>query len=163
DEDKRKRARHEIYDAVKELVLAGKTAAFITIGDPALYSTFSYIAQLAQRDGIETRAVSGISSVTACANSLGISLGDEGEQVHIIPDTGDIEEALKLPGTKVIMKCGRDVKRVKELLGKREGISVYGVSDCGTAEERLYIGTEALPDEGIYMLTVFVKDEQKEQ
>ena len=156
-----KRNHKKIYDTVKELVFAGKTVAFLTIGDPALYSTFSYIAELARRDGIETYSVSGISSISACANSLGIPLCEGEEQLHVIPNTEKLEEFLGLPGTKVIMKCGWDMSRVKEKLKKERNISVYAVSECGTADERCYRGIEELPNDGNYMLTFLVKNKEE--
>ena len=149
----------KIYAAAKELVLAGKTVAFLTIGDPAVYSTYSYIAALAREDGIETEAVSGISSITACANRLGITLCDGEQQLHVIPDTDDLEAALKLPGTKILMKCGRDLPALKEMLRGRN-VSVYAVSNCGMSDERCFRDIEELPDDGSYMLTVIIKEGQ---
>ncbi len=156
DKKVREENHKKLYAAVKELIQNGKTATFLTIGDPALYSTYSYIAELAQADGIETYAVSGISSITACANRLGLTLCDGDEQLHVIPDTEDIEAALDLPGTKVFMKCGRDIAHIKEVL-KNRSVSVSAVSDCGMPTEKLYRSIEELPDAGNYMLTIVVK------
>ena len=148
----------KIYETVKELVSCGKKVALLTIGDPALYSTYSYIADLAQKDGVETCAVSGVSSITACANSLGITLCEGDEQLHVIPGTKDIAQALDLPGTKVFMKCGRDMTLIKETLrNRKDDLSVYAVSDHGTNNERRYFGIEELPEAGNYMLTMIIK------
>ncbi len=156
DKSVREENHRKIYEAVKELVQKGKTAAFLTIGDPALYSTYSYIAALAKEDGIVTESVSGISSITACANRLGLNLCDGDEQLHVIPDTEDIESSLDLSGTKVFMKCGRDIAHIKEVLRDR-AVSVGAVSDCGMPTEKLYRSIEELPDDGNYMLTIVVK------
>ncbi len=156
DRSVREENHKKIYAAVKKIVEEGKSAAFLTIGDPALYSTYSYIAALAKEDGIVTEAVSGISSITACANRLGLTLCDGDEQLHVIPDTEDIEAALDLPGTKVFMKCGRDIAHIKTVL-KDKGASACAVSDCGMPNERLYRSIEELPDDGNYMLTIIVK------
>ena len=153
----REENHRKIYETAKSLVLEGKTVTFLTIGDPALFSTFMYIARLAEADGIRTVAISGVSSVTACANALGINLCDSGQQLHVIPDTDDIRSSLDLPGTKLIMKCGRDILLIKEILKDRP-VSVYAVSDCGMPEEKCYYGLDELPDEGNYMLTLIVKD-----
>ena len=151
------RNHKKIYETAKDLVLQGKNVTFLTIGDPSLYSTYSYIAKLAKQDGINTQSISGISSLTACANRLGITLCERDEQLHVIPDASDIEEALKNHGTKVFMKCGKDIAHIKEVL-KDKSLSVYAVSDCGMPGERLYRSVEELPDDGNYMLTVIVKD-----
>lgn len=158
DEKERSRNHRKIYETAKALVLQGKIVSFLTIGDPALYSTYSYIAALARKDGIEACAVSGVSSITVCANRLGITLCDGNEQLHVIPRTEDIEEALRLPGAKVIMKCGNDMPLVKKLLRGKEGIAVYAISGCGTPREKCYRSIDELPDDGNYMLTVIVLD-----
>ena len=158
DESVRARNHQIIYETAKKLVSEKKTVSFLTIGDPALYSTYAYIADLAQKDGIKTQAVSGISSITACANRLGVTLCEAGTQLHVIPDTEDIESMLELPGTKVLMKCGRSISVIKEKLkGKR--VSIYAVENCGMPEEKCYRSLDEIPDIGSYMLTIIVKEE----
>ena len=157
DESVRARNHQVIYETVKKLVAENKTVSFLTIGDPALYSTYSYIAELAKKDGIKTMAVSGVSSITACANRLGLTLCDGKEQLHVFPDTEDIENALNLSGTKVLMKCGRSVPDIKEKL-KGKKVSVYAVCNCGMPDEKCYRSLDEIPDDGSYMLTVIIKD-----
>ncbi len=157
DESVRVRNHQIIYETVKKLVEENKTVSFLTIGDPALYSTYSYIAELAKKDGIKTVAVSGVSSITACANRLGLTLCDGKEQLHVFPDTEDIENALNLSGTKVLMKCGRSVPDIKEKL-KGKKVSVYAVCNCGMPDEKCYRSLDEIPDDGSYMLTVIIKD-----
>ena len=158
DEEKKYQNHRRLYETVKEHVLEGKTVSFLTIGNPAVYSTFSYIAELAYKDGIEVRCVSGVSSITACANRLGIPLVEGNDQLHVLPQTDDIEDALNLPGTKVIMKSGKEISSIKELLRKRQGISVFAVSECGMAEEKCYFSVNDIPDDGKYMITIIVKE-----
>lgn len=157
-----RKARHrEIYAAVRAQIEQGRSVAFLTIGDPGMYSTFSYIADLAVEDGIKTKPVSGISSVSACAARLGICLCRQNEQLHIIPDAKDLETALDYPGCKVIMKCGNDLSAIRKSLETHaiksgEKMSVYAVSECGMPQERVYPDTESLPDAAGYLTTVFV-------
>ena len=158
DAGEREKNHIKIYETVKDLVMQGKTVSFLTIGDPAIFSTFSYIADLAREDGIDAYAVNGISSITAAANRLGVALCEKEDQLHVISEISDIQGSLDLPGTKVIMKCGRDIGVIKEILRKRgDSISVYGVSDCGTEKEKCYMTLEDLPDEGNYMMTLLIK------
>lgn len=157
DENKRIHNHRRIYETVKKLVLEGKIVSFITIGDPALYSTYSYVSDLARKDGIETHSISGITSLTACANRLGISLCEGREQLHVIPTIDDIDDALDLPGTKVIMKCGKRIKTVKEKLRSKVGIDVYAISGCGTSNERCFRSLEEIPEDEIYMMTMILK------
>ena len=66
-----------------------------------------------KKDGIDTYAVNGISSITAAANRLGVALCEKEDQLHVISEISDIQGSLDLPGTKVIMKCGRDIGVIK--------------------------------------------------
>ena len=155
----------EIYENVQPLLQQGQKVAFLTIGDPTVYSTFSYIAKLAEQDGFRVEMVNGITSFCACAASLGISLCDGDAELHVISGTENIEEVLNLPGTKVIMKCSRSMLQLRRRLIQLEEESrdterpaeIYAVSDCGTPEERLYFGAEQLPEDAPYMTTVIVK------
>ena len=166
DKDALKTIHREIFETVKKLIEDGKKVAFLTIGDPCVYSTFSYIAQLAKEEGIEVKTISGINSFTASAARLGISLCDGDEELHVISDVRDLKEALKLPGTKVIMKCVRSMPYIKECLSEHEkdcvengkNLEVFAVSECGLPEEKLYFGIEELPDEANYMMTITVKE-----
>ena len=156
----------EIFETVKKPIEEGKTVSFLTIGDPAVYSTFSYIAEIARKEGIEVRTISGINSFCASASRLGISLCDGEEQLHVISDTKDIEEALNLPGTKVIMKCVRSMSFIKGCLIEHEKncmkkgtkLEVYAVSECGLSEEKLFFGIEELPEDAKYLMTIIVKE-----
>ena len=160
DESVRVKNHQIIYEKVKKLVLdEKKKVSFLTIGDPAIYSTYSYIANLAQKDGIKTQAVSGVSSINACANRLGVTLCEAGTQFHVIPDAKNIESMLELPGTKVLMKCGRNISVIKDKLNEKR-VSVWAVENCGMPEEKCYRSLDEIPDSGNYMLTVIVKEEK---
>lgn len=148
------------YQTLRPVLATGKSAAFLTIGDPAIYSTFSCIAALAQADGHSVRTVSGITSFCAAAAACGIDLCSGHEELHIIPGRRkSIQESLRYPGTKVIMKSGRNISAIKEALLQLEqagSVSVYAVQDCGLPEEKILSGAQAIPDDG-YMTTIIVK------
>lgn len=84
----------------------GKDVACLTLGDPTIYSTYIYIHRLVKAMGYETQIINGIPSFCAVSARLEDSLVDRSEQLHVIPSTYGIEEALKLPGTRVFMKAG---------------------------------------------------------
>ena len=157
---------HSIYDTVKPFLVDGQNVSFLTIGDPTIYSTFSYIAELARKDDIEVRLINGVTSFCACAASLGVSLCDGGTELHVVSDTNDLDDILRLSGTKVIMKCGRNMPEIREKLidyvmenskvGK--SVKIYAVANCGTENEKRFIGVETIPDEMPYMTTIIVKE-----
>ena len=90
-----------------EVLDAGKDAAFLTLGDPTVYATSMYIHQRIAGMGYRTSIVSGVPSFCAAAAKLDVSLGEKQEQIHIIPASYDVEAAMQLPGTKILMKAGK--------------------------------------------------------
>ena len=48
--------------ALEAALDTGKNVVFLTLGDPTIYSTFSYVQKRVEADGYETRLVSGITS-----------------------------------------------------------------------------------------------------
>ncbi|EFM12248.1 precorrin-2 C20-methyltransferase [Paenibacillus curdlanolyticus YK9] len=73
---------------------AGRDIAFVTEGDPNLYSTFIHMARLMQKlhPEVPIRSVPGISSVLGAAARLNVPLADGDDQVAIVPATGDRDE-----------------------------------------------------------------------
>lgn len=160
DADLLKELHQEIYQKVRDHLVEDKKVAFLTIGDPATYSTFTYIMEIAKKDGFETELVSGVTSYDAAAARLGIALCEGEEELHIGTAQSDLEELIKLPGTKIIMKSGRSLRNVKAVLQKAEQDQqayVYAVSDCGLPDEKLFYSADEIPEDGEYMTTIIVK------
>ncbi len=151
----------QFYEKYKQLLLDGYNLAFLTIGDPTIYSTFGYIMKYAKADGIEVEIVNGITSFCGTAAASGIVISEGNENIHILSGQGDIDEELKLPGTKVIMKSGKKLTTIKEKLVKLESegrVSVHAVIDCGMETEQIFTSAMTIPDEIKYMMTIIVKD-----
>ncbi|CBK74941.1 Precorrin-2 methylase [Butyrivibrio fibrisolvens 16/4] len=151
----------EFYDKYRQLIMDGYNLAFLTIGDPTVYSTFGYIMKLAKKDGIEVEIINGITSFCGSAAAAGILLSERDENIHIISGQGNLEEELKISGTKIIMKSGRNVASIKERLLELEQadkISVYAVVDCGMETEQIFNGAMMIPDDSKYMMTIIIKD-----
>ena len=82
----------------------GKDVAYLTLGDPTIYSTYMYIQRIIKEKGYETSIINGIPSFCAAASKLNESLADRADELHVIPSSYDIRNALRYPGTKVLMK-----------------------------------------------------------
>ncbi|MBR5635440.1 MAG: precorrin-2 C(20)-methyltransferase [Pseudobutyrivibrio sp.] len=161
DEEALARMHAEFYEKYRQLIMEGYNLAFLTIGDPTVYSTFGYIMKLAKKDGIEVEIINGITSFCGSAAAAGTLLSERDENIHIISGQGNLEDDLKLPGTKIIMKSGRNVAKIKERLlemEQAEKISVYAVVDCGMETEQIFNGAIMIPDDSKYMMTIIIKD-----
>ncbi|MBQ3786582.1 MAG: precorrin-2 C(20)-methyltransferase, partial [Lachnospiraceae bacterium] len=100
-----KEEREAVHDQTAGRIVGfcreGKNVAFITLGDPCVYSTYTYVARLVSQQGIKTRFINGVTSFQAAAAALDIDLVLQDEMLHVIPGCADPVEALKLPGTKI--------------------------------------------------------------
>ena len=131
--------------------------AFLTLGDPTIYSTYMYLHKKITELGFETEIVSGIPSFCAAAARLGISLVENREQMHIIPATYGIDEVMHMSGTKVLMKAGRKVSSLKEEV-KKMGARAMLVENCGMKNEKLYTNLEMVPEKTGYYTVLIVKE-----
>ena len=61
----------------------GKNAVFLTLGDPTVYSTFTYIEKRIKKRGYETGIVSGIPSFCAAAACMDVPLTEWNQELHI--------------------------------------------------------------------------------
>jgi precorrin-2/cobalt-factor-2 C20-methyltransferase len=102
----------------------GKSIAFITEGDPTLYSTFVYLQREAPKRWPDVRieVVPGVTSVTAVPAVAGIALADGRERIAIVPAAYGVEDAdelLRKFDTVVFMKIGPEMSRIVEALERR--------------------------------------------
>lgn len=72
---------------VWEELSAGKDVAFVTEGDPLLYSTFIHMMRVMKEQHPDVNIVSipGISSINGTASRLGLPFADGDEQIAIVP------------------------------------------------------------------------------
>ena len=162
DKDRLEKSHREGTQKVAEVLDAGKDAAFLTLGDPTVYATSMYIHQRIAGMGYRTSIVSGVPSFCAAAAKLGVSLGEKQEQIHIIPASYDVEAAMQLPGTKILMKAGKKMPVVRQCVKEHHGWAAM-VENCGMAEEHLWINAEDMPEHPGYYTLVIVKDRKDEE
>ncbi len=146
---------------VWEYLAAGQTVAFLTLGDPTVYSTYLYLHRLVIAQGGEAEIVSGVPSFCAAAARLNMGLVERNEPLHIIPASYQIEEALRLSGTKVLMKAGSRIKAVKEQL-VQSGEHAVMVENCGMPDERCFYSAREIPEDAGYYSLMIVKDKCSE-
>ena len=150
------------YQKVSEEIIKkldeGKNVAYLTLGDPTVYSTYIYIQRIVKKCGYDAEIINGVPSFCAVAAKLGDSLADRSEQLHIIPSNYDIKEALKLPGNKILMKAASKLSDVKKVL-KEQGQKAWMIENCGMEEEKIYHSVEEMPEKATYYTTLLVKEE----
>lgn len=137
----------EVYDrAAKELgahLDAGRDVAVLCEGDPFLYGSFMYLfARLAERYPVEV--VPGVSSLTACAATLGAPLAARNDVLAVIPaplDEDDLRQRLAAADAAAIVKIGRHFTKVRAVL-----------SDLGLLDRSRYIEHATMENQRILPL-----------
>jgi len=130
-------------DAIGERLLAGRSVAFLTEGDPSVFSTFGYVREEALRrwPRLSVEVVPGVTSITSVAMVGGVPLADGQERVAIIPATygvADLVDLLERFDTVVLMKLGGELPVILEAL-ERTGLTerAFFVSKATMPEQRV--------------------------
>lgn len=155
DKEKVHQRHVEIAQTIVQKLDTGEDVAMLNLGDVSVFSTFSYIMEIVQANGYEVEVIPGVTSFCAVAGKLKVSLTSMNEPLHILP-ASTIEEAIELPGTKVIMKAGKSMDEVKRILTQR-GVDVKGVQNCGLPNEKICHNAGDLSNELGYFTTLIVK------
>ena len=134
--------------AVAEEFAAGAaTIAFGTLGDPNLYSTFSYLAQTV-RDlvpEVTVETVAGITAMQDLASRAGLSLAEGTEPVTLVPLNGALsalDQALARGGTVVGYKVGAAASPAPGIL--RDRLQAAGRLDDAIIGARLGLPGELI-------------------
>lgn len=138
----------------------GQDIAFLTLGDPAVYSTYRYLHGLVKARGYPAETVPGVPSFCAAAAALDVPLCEGGEPLHILPAAcEELPEALSLPGTKVLMKSGGGFPQVLEALREKDLLgSALLAERCGLPDQRLLRGLSEFSDTPGYFTVILVKE-----
>ena len=155
-------AHEQAADTISALLDDGKQVAFLTLGDPAIYSTYMYIHQKVLNRGYVVEVVPGIPSFCAAAARLNQSLCLGREPLTIIPASHDQNDLMDLPGNKVFMKAGRSILELQQALaekGQLEGASM--VENCSMENEHVYPHFADLKEPSGYFSLVIVKGDGK--
>ncbi len=114
-------AWQEAAAMIAEHAEAGRSVAFITIGDPLFYSTFIYLLRILREQWphLSIEIIPGISSINAAASQAALPLVEADEKMVVIPATAGIEQikrALETYETVVLLKVKPLFSEIIELL-----------------------------------------------
>lgn len=124
DEIQRQQYRRSAAEQIAEFLNQGKDVAFLTEGDPSIYSTFTYLLKLLAGDFI-VEIIPGISSVMASAAEAQqpLTIGDQ--RLAVLPATfenmDDLGDILDSFDTVVLMKVNSVIEEVTAAL-KQKGL-----------------------------------------
>jgi len=150
DTEKMKAYHRKAADTAEKYLNSGKNVVFLTLGDPSVYSTCSYLEQIIKEDGFETVMTSGITSFCAASAAAGIPLTGWNQSLHIYPASQLASEVtLNDNDTYIFMKSGRKMKEMKDFLQKNNA-RVTMVENCGMENERIFRSVSDISDDSGY-------------
>ena len=151
-------AFEEAADTIGALLDQDKQVVFLTLGDPCVYSTYMYIHERILARGYAVEVVPGIPSFCAAAARLNLSLCQGSEPLLILPASHNQLDLLDVPANKVLMKAGRSILDLKQVLqdrGELEKASM--VENCTMEGEHIYPHMKDLETPSGYFSLVIVK------
>lgn len=158
-------ASHETAaSAVRPFLDAGQDVAMLNLGDVSIYATFGYLQEILQAQGYATAMAAGVPSFCAAAARLNQPLTGGMDAPLTIAPGSRADEVLDAPGTKVLMKTGRQLPALLDTLDAHGALSRSAlVCSCGLPDETIFpdLSTARPPQDGSkagYFATVLVKE-----
>jgi len=153
-----KKAAQRIAGEIKK----GKQAAFVTLGDPFIYSTYIYLLKMLKQDfpNIDVETIPGISAFNAAASRAQLPLVEGNEKLAIVPVSKNltgVRKTLEEFDTVVLMKVGAKLDKIIRLLKKMRLIqrSVL-ISRLGQENETVVKDMSTLTDKKSGYLSVII-------
>lgn len=120
-------------EAVAAFRGGAELVAFATVGDPSVFSTFSYLAAhvVEQLPQVEVEVVPGITAMQALAAASRTPLVEGTETLALVPVTAGLDKLAEIAGvvdTVVAYKGGRRLPEVTDLLRAAGRDAVLGVN-----------------------------------
>jgi precorrin-2/cobalt-factor-2 C20-methyltransferase len=145
---------------VSEPLRRGETCAFATIGDPNVYSTFTYLARTVKQHipEVKVETIPGITAMQDLASRGGTVLLEGDERLALLPFTAGenaLRKALSGFETVVCYKGGSRLRQVLEIADEMGRLrdAIYG-SRLGMEGEQVVQASEVVGRDGPYLSTV---------
>lgn len=139
----RHQERGENAGKVLQVLRQGKDAAFLTLGDPLTYSTFSYLIWELKKlePDVNIRAIPGITSYQAAASRLMVPLA-EGEESMLVLSGGqggeELKEAIDKADNIIMLKTYKNFDNILKTLEELNLVGhTIGISRCGLDGEEI--------------------------
>jgi precorrin-2/cobalt-factor-2 C20-methyltransferase len=148
---------------VATVLAQGKSAAFLTLGDPLTYSTFGYLLKtlnglLAE---IPVEIIPGITSYQAAAAKTGRVLVESGENLAVVSGVAgedELRRALSGARSAVILKAYKNLPVIRKVLTEL-GLTDHSVfvTRLGLDDEEVITDLNHVPEKPSYFSLILVR------
>jgi precorrin-2/cobalt-factor-2 C20-methyltransferase len=152
---------NETVRTVSDRLNRGIDMAFITIGDPTIYSTFFYLYDrlIETNPDLDIEIIPGVSSITASAARAKISLGLADEKIAVLPATyvENLKEILEKFDTVVLMKVHRVFGKVVAILDEM-GLTARAayIVRAGMVDEKIFRDIKTLKEDDMNYFSLMI-------
>ena len=155
DKDELEKIWTSASEMISQYLDSGRDVAFITLGDPSVFSTYSYI-QKKLKENYEIETVPGITSFTACAAARNEALVEQNQILTIVPKIDKrVEQVIEYSDSIVLMKASRNTSNLEKTIEEKERPKdIYSVQNCTRENEKII---EGFSDEKPYLTTTVIK------
>ncbi len=142
-------------DLVSQYLNTGRDVAFITLGDPSIFSTYSYL-QKRLVDDYKVETIPGITSFTACAAARNEALVEQNDILTVVPKIDKrISNVIEYSDSIVLMKASRNSTKLElKIKNDKRDKDIYSVQNCTRENEKI---VEGFSHEKPYLTTSIVK------
>jgi precorrin-2/cobalt-factor-2 C20-methyltransferase len=151
----------ENADQIQSMLNWGQNAVFLTLGDPMVYSTYSYVMEFLIDRGMEVETISGVPSFCSLAAHLNLPLTQGEESLGVVGMTQTEEEVnavLDAHQNIVVMKVSANAKGLAKALRERHLEDHFVmISNIGMDSERVTRDIADLEKKVPYLSTVLIK------
>ena len=155
DKDELEKIWTSASEMIAQYLDSGRDVAFITLGDPSVFSTYSYL-QKKLKGNYEIETVPGITSFTACAAARNEALVEQNDVLTVVPKIDDrLEQILEYSDSVVLMKASRNTSQLEQVIEeKKRPKDIYSVQNCTRENEKII---EGFSNEKPYLTTTIIK------
>jgi precorrin-2/cobalt-factor-2 C20-methyltransferase len=151
----------ENADQIQSMLNWGQNAVFLTLGDPMVYSTYSYVMEFLLDRGMEVETISGVPSFCSLAAHLNLPLTQGEESLGVVGMTQTEEEVnavLDAHQNIVVMKVSANAKGLAKALRERHLEDHFVmISNIGMDSEKVTRDIADLEKKVSYLSTVLIK------
>ena len=142
-------------EMIAQYLDTGRDVAFITLGDPSIFSTYSYV-QKKLKGAYEIETIPGITSFTACAATRNEALVEQNDILTVIPKIDDrLEKVMKYSNAIALMKASRNVRKLElKIENNKRTQDIYSVQNCTRENEEII---EGFSKDKPYLTTTIIK------
>ncbi len=147
---------------IESEVNGGKVVAFITLGDPTIYSTYSYMLEHLKKKNIEIETIPGIPSFCGISSRLNMPLSSGDETIAIIPVTNEYSDfifnSIKDFDNIVLMKPSANTTLILEILESLDLTEKFILAQkIGTKEEKISNKLNDIKKNIPYLSSIIIK------